>query len=54
MPEILLKLSLALVFAGVCAYAYLRLAKKRRNVRRESLLIFGSLFLFSFVRLITT
>lgn len=54
MPEILLKVLLAVAFAGVCAYAYLRLAKKRRNVRRESLLIFASLFLFSFVRLMTT
>jgi H+/Cl- antiporter ClcA len=50
--EILLKAALAGVFSGACAYAYLRLARKRKDVRRESLLVFGALMLFTFVRLL--
>lgn len=54
MIEILVKLALAAAFAGGCAYAYLKLARKRRDVRRESLLVFGTLLLFTFVRLLAT
>src|SRR5690606_17280038 len=50
--EILAKLALAAAFAGGCAYAYLKLARKRKDVRRESLLVFGALFLFTVVRLL--
>ncbi len=48
------KIALALLFSGSCAYAYLKLAKRRKDVRRESLMVFGALFLFSVLRLLTT
>ena len=51
---LLVKLGLAVAFSGACAYAYLRLARKRKAVRREALLILATLFLFSFLRLLTT
>lgn len=54
MTEILIKIILAGLFAGACAYAYLRLARRRGNVRKHAALIFGALFLFSFLRLIST
>lgn len=54
MVEILLKIVLAALFASACAYAYLRLARRRENVRKHAILIFGALFVFSFLRLIST
>lgn len=49
--EFLIKIALAVVFSGVCAYAYLRLARNRRNVRREALMVLGALFVFTAIRL---
>ncbi len=51
--EILTKLAIAAAFSGLCAFAYLRLARNRKNVKRESLMVLGSLMLFSFLRLIS-
>ncbi|MFN3888911.1 MAG: hypothetical protein ACK4MV_00835 [Beijerinckiaceae bacterium] len=53
MISVLTPLALAFSFAGVCALAYLKLAKGRRNVRRESLLIFAVLLVFTLARLLT-
>ncbi len=50
----LIKLAIAAAFSGACAYAYLRLARNRKNVKRESYLVLGSLFVFSFLRLLAT
>lgn len=50
--EILIDLAIAAAFSGVCAYVYLRLARGRKNVKRESRLVFGSLMLFTFIRLL--
>lgn len=51
--EVLMKLGIAAAFSGTCAFAYLRLARNRPNVKRESLMVLGSLMLFSFLRLIS-
>ncbi len=51
--EILAKLGIAAAFSGACAYAYLRLARRRKDVKRESLLVMGSLMLFIFLRLLS-
>ncbi len=50
--EMMVKLALAAGFSGACAYAYLRLARNRRNVRRESLLVLAALFVFTTLRLL--
>ena len=50
--DAIIKLALAGIFSGMCAYAYLRLARNRRNVKREALLVLGSLFLFTVIRLL--
>jgi hypothetical protein len=52
--EFVIKLTIALSFAGACAFAYLRLARGRANVRRESAIIFTVLLLFAAIRLMTT
>ncbi len=51
---LVVKIALALLFSGACAFAYLKLAKRRKNVRRESLMVLGALFVFSLLRLLTT
>jgi|688.fasta_scaffold2329789_1 hypothetical protein len=51
--EIFTKLAIAAAFSGACAFAYLRLARNRKNVKREAVMVLGSLMLFSFLRLIS-
>lgn len=53
MEIFLLKFVTAAVFSSLCAFAYLRLARNRKDVRRESLLVLGTLMVFSVLRLAT-
>ena len=50
--ELTVKITLAAGFSGACAYAYLRLARNRRSVRREALLVLATLFIFTALRLL--
>jgi hypothetical protein len=50
--EFIVKIALAAAFSGACAYAYLRLARNRCNVRRESLMVLATLFAFTTLRLL--
>ena len=52
--EILVHAALAFAFAAGSAFAYLKLAKGRKDVRRESRWVFWTLLIFGLVRLLAT